>query len=157
MILSFHRMFTVKTGNLSETVHAGMPVSAECCCAQMSAHAGMAAAFGLYLSVRGVYSLSDSAITAGIAQKTPGENQISPGAETVRKATGAQSWSGSQAAVRPAQFCEGGMDKIRPVLYLWISRLLPVISFGCSIPIISIMVGMMSHRAPPSSSVYSGS
>ena len=34
---------------------------------------------------------------------------------------------------------------------------LPVISFGCSIPIVSINVGTMSAKHPPSASIYAGS
>ena len=33
----------------------------------------------------------------------------------------------------------------------------PLISFGCSIPISSISVGTISHKAPPSRSLYCGS
>lgn len=37
------------------------------------------------------------------------------------------------------------------------SKLFPVISLGCSIPISSIKVGMISARQPPSLSLYAGS
>ena len=42
---------------------------------------------------------------------------------------------------------------MRFIFYLFISRDFPVISAGCSIPMISIIVGIMSARHPPSLSV----
>ena len=49
------------------------------------------------------------------------------------------------------------LSVLQAVLYFLISRECPVISLGCSMPIISISVGTMSARHPPSFRVYAGS